>query len=116
VDDPTFDALWNQVVEDWDDDGKHGKFLAYAQQARMLGEAASRYRSAADAGSPYRLSESRLVDAQKRLAGVATLAVMDLDANKSSHVSGEHNKTVRVAAILVMLFLVGALLFLFLRY
>ncbi len=115
VEDPTFDALWQQVVDDWDDDARHGKFLAYAQASGALGRAASRYKSVTTTDSPYRISDKHLEDARKRLAGVAMLAVMNLDAGRSEPVNPKHQWGVRIFAIVVVLALFGALAYLYLQ-
>lgn len=114
--DPTLEALWAQVVDDWDDDERHGKLLAYAQQTKQLGEAAALYRRVTQPDSPYRVSENQILDAKKRLLGVATLAVMDLDAQRSEPVNRKHQWAVRVAAAIVMFAMLGAAGYLLLRH
>ncbi len=107
--DPTLEALWLSVVEEWGDDERHGKLLAYAQQTRQLGDVAGLYRRVNEDGSPYRVSADHLIDAKKRLAGVAMLAVMDLDSTKSdaTDVRGQH--IVRIIGFVVVLGLFAAL-------
>ena len=113
--DPTLEALWGQVVDNWDDDVRHGKFLAYAQQTKQLGVAATFYKAVGKPDFPYRISQNQLVDAQKRLAGVATLAVMDLDANKSDGGKTQGMWVVRIVGLTVVLGLFSALIWLLLR-
>ena len=113
--DPTLEALWAQLIEKWDDDTLHGKFLAYAQNTKQLGVAAGLYRSVTKQDSPYRISPNQLADAQKRLAGVAMLAVMDLDSHKSDPTDARGTWIVRVAGLAVVLGLFSALILLLLR-
>jgi hypothetical protein len=113
--DPTLEALWGQVVESWDDDGRHGAFLSYAQQTKQLGQAAGLYKSMISEDSPYRISANQLVDAQKRLAGVSMLAVMDLDNNKTDSTSSQAMWIVRLVGVTVVFCLFGALLWLLLH-
>jgi hypothetical protein len=108
--DPTLEALWKRVVENWDDDGQHGKLVSYAQQNKLLGEAAALYKEAATVeGSPYRLSVAQGEDAKKRLAGIAMLAVMDLDASKTDPTVSRGMKIIRVVAASILVLCVGLL-------
>ena len=113
--DPTLEALWQQVIDDWDEDERHGKFLAYAQQTKELGDAARLYRSVTEEGSTHRLSEDQLLDAKKRLAGVAMLAAMDLDSQKSDPTEVPGRLAVRVVGYVIVLGLFAALAWLLLQ-
>jgi hypothetical protein len=70
------DALWSGVVNDWEDDDRHRKFLDYAHQTGALLEAARRYGSLRD-------DPERGTMAQKRIAAIALLATNELYATRT---------------------------------
>jgi hypothetical protein len=70
------DALWTGVVNGWDDDVRHAKFLDHAHATGFLMEAARRYGS-------LREDEERGAEAKKRLAAIALLATNELYATKT---------------------------------
>ena len=74
--DAAFEALWKSVLDRWDDDRTHGAFLDYCGASEQLAEAAARYRGRK--GDRYR-SEV----AEKRLAGIAIVALAKLEATRS---------------------------------
>ena len=74
------DDLWANVLEHWDDDAAHASFIAYCQASKRLGSAAEKYRPIALGDEAYRSQAGRAEAAKKRLAAIATLAVMDLQA------------------------------------
>jgi len=106
--DPTLRALWDRVLEDWDDDARHGKLVGYAQQNSLLGDAAGLYRQASmEDGSPYRLSGAHIADAKKRLGGIAMLAVMDLDSAKAEPPSMKGVWVLRIIAGAILIIFVS---------
>ncbi|MFO0617349.1 MAG: hypothetical protein U0414_32435 [Polyangiaceae bacterium] len=101
--DPTLEGLWKKVLEDWDDDALHGKLISYAQTSDQLGQAAGLYKSVANAeDSPYRLSPTQVLDAKKRMNGIAMLAVMHLEAAKTEAGPPKGLFWVRVAAAILV--------------
>jgi hypothetical protein len=74
--DPTFAALWTQVLEHWDDEKAHGAFLRHCQDTEQLGLAAARYAEA-------RSAENRRASADKKLEAVTILATSSLLATKA---------------------------------
>ena len=74
--DASFDALWKHVLDHWDDDKAHGAFLEHCQRTGSLAEAAARYRG-------MKSDRERGAVAEKRLAGVAVLALTTLEASRT---------------------------------
>jgi hypothetical protein len=74
--DAAFEALWKSVLDRWDDERAHGAFLEYCQGADQLAEAAARYRG-------MKGDRDRSVVAEKRLAGIAIVALAKLQATRS---------------------------------
>jgi hypothetical protein len=110
--DPALEALEQRVLEQWDDDARHARLVSYAQQSRCLGELAGFYKQASMVeGSPYRLNGAQIEDARKRLGGVAMLAMMDLDAAKTTETTSPALQAVRVVAALFLFVTVGLLLY-----
>jgi len=68
--DPAFEALWKSVLDRWQDERAHGAFLA---------EAAARYRG-------MKGDRDRSAVAEKRLAGIAVVALAKLHATRSQAV------------------------------
>lgn len=101
--DPILEGHWKNVLDAWDDDALHGKFVSYAQQSGSLGEAAALYKKAAIVeGTPYRLSATQVADAKKRLNGISMLAVMHLEASKSDAGPPSSLRWVKAAAALLL--------------
>lgn len=71
-----FDALWTGVVNDWDDDDRHRKFLDHARETGALMEAARRYGSLRD-------DPERGPLAKKRIGAIALLATNELYATRT---------------------------------
>lgn len=82
--DPVGEALWAKVLEQWDDDARHAAFIAHCRLQRDLGFAAKRYRSVADGDEAYRSQADRAADAKKRLNGITTLALIELQASATT--------------------------------
>jgi hypothetical protein len=76
IDDGSLDVLWQYVLDHWDEDAPHRAFLAQAETAGQLAEAAARYRAVSTQ------SERRPM-AKRQLAAVTTLALMRLEASRS---------------------------------
>jgi hypothetical protein len=101
--DPILEAMWKQVLDDWDDDARHAKLVGFGQEHSRLGEVASLYKTAAHPdGSPYRLSSVQIDDAKKRLNGITMLAVMTLEAGKSEPGKPKGVTAIRLLAALLL--------------
>jgi len=74
--DPAFEALWKSVLDHWDDERRHGAFLEYCQTSERLAEAAARYRG-------MKGDRDRSAVAEKRLSGIAIIALAQLHATRS---------------------------------
>jgi len=74
--DAAFEALWKSVLDRWQDEHAHGAFLEYCQATDQLAEAAARYRG-------MKGDRDRSVAAEKRLAGIAIVALAKLHATRS---------------------------------
>jgi hypothetical protein len=74
--DAAFEALWKSVLDRWQDERAHGAFLEYCQATDQLAEAATRYR-----GMKGDCERSAVAD--KRLAGIAIVALAKLHATRS---------------------------------
>jgi hypothetical protein len=72
-----FDALWSGVVNDFDNDERHAKFLDHAHRSGALLDAARRYSALKD-------DPERGAQAKKRLAAISLLATHALLATKST--------------------------------
>jgi hypothetical protein len=76
VTDQVLDALWKNVLDRWGDDAAHAAFLDHCQRSDQLAEAAVRYRGMAG-------DRERAELAQKRLNGIAALALAQLESLRS---------------------------------
>jgi hypothetical protein len=74
--DSAFEALWKNVLDHWDEERAHGAFLEHCQATDQLAEAAARYRG-------MKGDRERGAAAEKRLAGVAIVALAKLEATRS---------------------------------
>lgn len=111
ADQATFEARWKKVLADFEGDEAHGAFVQHAQRANLLPEAAKRYRlhkdQLAEQGEddPAKLE---LID--KRLGGIAMLAMAQLDANKTEP---QPSNWRRIFTVLVALMTIAAIVGLF---
>src|SRR6188768_2738109 len=74
--DAAFEALWKNVLDHWQDERAHGAFLELCQATDQLAEAAARYRG-------MKGDRDRSEVAEKRLAGIAIVALAKLHATRS---------------------------------
>ncbi len=79
--DSTLEALWKNVIDNWDNDASHAQFLQHCQSTEQLAEAAARY---AGMGG----DRDRGPAAKKRLDAVTILATSSLLALRSERSSG----------------------------
>lgn len=75
--DPTLEALWKRVLDDWDDEARHSAFLDYCQQTERLVDAAVRYRGMTG-------DRTRAEIAEKKLKTVTLLAMARLEVARRS--------------------------------
>jgi uncharacterized protein (DUF2236 family) len=106
VSDPRFAELWEQVLASWNEDAAHHAFIEHCRVTRQLGEAARMYRAESARAGAYRGDQGRVERAQKKLAGIALLATMDLETMKISA------ETERIQTLVQVVRWGGALLFL----
>ncbi len=97
--DASLDALWKNALDRWDDDRAHAAFLDHCQRTGQLAEAAARYRGMTG-------DRSRGPSAEKRLHGVATLALLALEASRTTPRESRRNAS---ALVLTVLFMAGAI-------
>jgi len=71
------DALWTGVINGWDDDDRHRKFLDHARETGGLMEAAKRYGSLRD-------DPDRSDLAKKRIGAISLLMTNELYATRTS--------------------------------
>jgi hypothetical protein len=74
--DPTLEALWKNVLDNWDKDAAHHAFLEHCQNHDVLDEAAVRYRG-------MKGDRDRGPGAEKRLGAVLILAMSKLEVASS---------------------------------
>jgi hypothetical protein len=74
--DDAFEALWKSVLDRWQEERTHSAFLEYCQATNQLAEAAARYRG-------MKGDRERSGVAEKRLAGIAIVALAKLHATRS---------------------------------
>jgi hypothetical protein len=74
--DPTLEALWKNVVDNWDNDAAHATFLQHCQSTEQLAEAALRY-------AGMRGDRDRAASAKKRLEAVTVLATSSMLATRA---------------------------------
>ena len=74
--DAAFEALWKSVLDRWDDARAHAAFLEFCRATDQLAEAAARYRG-------MKGDRDRSEVAEKRLAGIAIVALAKLEATRS---------------------------------
>ena len=74
--DEGFDALWEKVLEDWDDEKRHAAVLQYALTTELLPDLAGRYRAVQDDAVKGAL-------AKKRIDAIVSTATQMLMAVKS---------------------------------
>jgi hypothetical protein len=76
VGDGTLEASWKNVLDHWEEDKAHSAFLSYCQESDQLAEAAARYKG-------MTADRDRGESAQKRLNGIALLALARLESTRT---------------------------------
>lgn len=94
------DALWTGVINGWDDDDRHRKFLDHAREIGALMEAARRYGSLKD-------DPARGAVAKKRLAAITLLATNELYATRTSRPTRKAPGWLVALAVIICVVLLG---------
>jgi hypothetical protein len=94
------DALWTGVINGWDDDDRHRKFLDHAREVGALLEAARRYGSLRD-------DPERSPLAKKRLAAISLLATNELYATRTSRPTRKVPGWLVALAVIICVVLLG---------
>ena len=100
--DPALEALWKNVLSNWENDAAHHAFLDHCQRHEALDEAAVRYRG-------MQGDHDRGPGAEKRLTAVLMLAMSKLEVSRKAPTDRFSSVT---KLILIAFFLVGSLLIL----
>ena len=103
--DPALEALWKNVLDNWDKDAAHHAFLDHCQRSESLDEAAVRYRG-------MKGDRDRGVNAEKRLGAVLMLALSKLEVSRAEPKAA--SRLVTKLLLIVFFLLSSALLLLYL--
>ncbi len=98
--DPTLEALWKNVLANWENDAAHHAFLDHCQRHEALDAAAVRYRG-------MKGDRDRGPVAEKRLTAVLMLAMSKLEVSRKAPAPRSGSAT---KLILIVFFVVGSLL------
>ncbi len=103
MNDAVLEALWKKVLDDFEDDAAHARFIEHCRSTNQLLEAAVRYRG-------MKGDHARGRQADKRLGAIATLAIASLETTRTPE---RNHVALAVRLFVILLFLVGsgALLF-----
>jgi hypothetical protein len=103
--DPALEALWKNVLDNWDKDAAHHAFLDHCQRSDSLDEAAMRYRG-------MKGDRERGASAEKRLGAVLMLAFSKLEVSRAEPKAAP--RLVTKLLLIVFFLLSSALLLLYL--
>lgn len=103
--DPALEALWKNVLDHWEDDAPHLAFLEYCREKGSLAEAAVRYRGMTG-------DRERGPIAEKRLKGVAVLAMAQLESTRTPDTVAKRRAGSLVALLLLIAATLGLLVYL----
>ncbi len=96
-------ALWQRVVDDFDDSATHSAFLEHSQRSDTLVAAATRYRRYKERLDPETDAE-RLAAVDKRLGAIASLAMAQLNVERSETPEPRRSHPVLIAlSVLILL-------------
>lgn len=93
-------ALWEQVLERFDEQSTHDAFLAACDEKRNLALAATRYRKIKDEGE-----EERAARADRQLEKITGLALSQMEAARTP--PKNHKRLITLIAAVVSFALVG---------
>ncbi|QQR89431.1 MAG: hypothetical protein IPJ88_14695 [Myxococcales bacterium] len=96
----SMDLAWTQVLEHWEEDIAHRRFIVLCQATGKLSEAGKRYRSIKEA------DPARSERASMQLEHVFAAAMQALDASRADAIKPSHNRITVFAlgVFLMMLF------------
>jgi hypothetical protein len=100
--DPALEALWKNVLTNWENDAAHHAFLDHCQRHEALDEAAVRY-------GGMKGDRDRGPGAEKRLTAVLMLAMSKLEVSRKAPAPRSGGAT---KLILILFFVLGSLLLL----
>jgi hypothetical protein len=103
-----FEALWKNLLDHWDEDKAHAAFLEHCRSSGQLAEAAARYRGMTG-------DRERGAAAQKRLQGVAVLAMAALESTRTARPETKSSLTSLVLILFFVAATFGLLLLLYLQ-
>jgi hypothetical protein len=98
--DPALEALWKNVLSNWENEAAHHAFLDHCQRYEALDEAAMRYRG-------MKGDHDRGPGAEKRLTAVLMLAMSKLEVSRSEPKARASSAT---KLVLILFFVLGSLL------
>jgi hypothetical protein len=93
-------ALWEQVLERFDQESTHGAFLAACDEKKNLAFAATRYRKVKDEGD-----EAKTLEADRQLEKITALAFSQMETFRTA--PKEHRRVITIIAAIVSFVLVG---------
>jgi hypothetical protein len=97
--DAALEALWKNVLSNWDDDAAHRAFLDHCHRQEALDEAAMHYRG-------MKGDHDRGPGAEKRLTAVLMLAMSKLEVSRNEPQRPASQAT---KLVLILFFLLGSL-------
>ena len=98
--DPSLEALWKHVLDNWENDAAHRSFLEYCQNHEALDAAAVRYRG-------MKGDRDRGPSAEKRLTAVLMLAMSKLEVSRAEPKAASSALT---KVLLIVFFMAGSLI------
>jgi len=105
--DAGFEALWQRVVDQWDDDKTHAALIEFALRTEQLSEAAGRYRKLKD-------DPTKAAGAQKRLDAIV-LAATQLMMSKKTPPRAKVPLSITLSAFGIFLFVLCLVVYMFLH-
>lgn len=98
--DAVLEALWAKVIENFDDDAAHQRFLEHCRQSGQLLEAATRYRA--------HKADTNDAEIDKRLSAIAIYAMAELESKRAEPKG--RNPLALLATALVVAFFFAAII------
>ena len=103
------DEAWGRVQTEWSEDEPHRRFIAVCVALDRLPEAGRRYREVRDR------DPGRREEASRRIDSLIALATQQLSDSRSKPPEAGTKRTLRWAAFLIMLILMGSVVWLSLQ-
>ena len=108
ADDAIADALWNKLLEDFEEDAPHNAFLEHCRQRGMLPHAAARYRAHKESLDAER-DAAACLRCDKRLTAITLVAMAQMDARKTAGTPKRRNPIVLLIAFVSLIVAIFAL-------